>query len=486
MTGAVPLTPIQHWFFAQELVEPHHFNQSVLLEVPAAIEAEVLATAVRHLLIHHDALRLRYVRDQGGWRQFHAGTDEAVPFVEVDLAGVAEAEQAAAIEAAAAELQASLNLSAGPIVRVALLKLGCGRSHRLLLVIHHLAVDSVSWRILLEDLYTAYGQLSRGEAVVLPAKTTSFKQWSQRLVERAQSAAVLQEIDYWRAAVPAQAVTCLPRDYKGGANTVASSAAVLVTLNAEETRALVQDVPAAYHTQINDALLTALVQAFAAWTGERALLVNLERHGRETLFEDLDLTRTVGWFTTITPVWLEVGAALSHPGEALKTVKERLRSIPQRGIGYGLLRYLSGNAEIAEQLESQPQVEVSFNYLGQFGESASVSGESGATGVRAVQESGGPMASLRGERAHLLEINGSVVGGQLQLVWTYSENFHRRATIERVAQNYMDALRRLITHCQVPGAGGYTPSDFSAARLSQKDLDRFLTRLGQSREQQSE
>ncbi len=476
VTGSMPLTPIQHWFFEQDLADPHHFNQSVMLEVPPSMDPALLPRAVEALLAHHDALRLRYTREESGWRQFHTDIDGRAPFSHVDLSALRPPEQQGAIRERATDLQASLNLSEGPLLRVALFELGGARWNRLLMVIHHLVVDGVSWRILLEDLQTAYEQLSRGEAVELAPKTTSFKQWSQRLAEYGQSEPIRRELDYWRA-LGRNRIPRLPTDLAGGANIVASTETVLVSLGAEETNALLHEVPAAYRTQINDVLLTALVQAFSGWSGDRSLLLDLEGHGREALFDDLDVSRTVGWFTTIYPVLLDLEGA-SGPGEALKAIKEQLRSIPNRGIGYGLLRYLSGDPEIVRQLRALPQAEVSFHYSDQFGLADLQASEPGSE-----QEPGGPIRSRRGSRVHLLEINGSVAGGQLQLEWTYSEKFHRRLTIEKLVESYLDALRSLIAHCQSPEGGGYTPSDFSKARLSQKDLDRLLNRLHQSKEQ---
>jgi non-ribosomal peptide synthase protein (TIGR01720 family) len=472
VTGEVLLTPIQRWFFEQEFAEPHHWNQAMLLEVPPTLNLVLLQPVVQQLLMHHDALRLRFVRSASGWQQVNASPDEGFACTRVDLSSLPGAEQTPAIEAAATELQASLNLESGPIVRVALFDLGSNQPNRLLFVIHHLAVDGVSWRILLEDLQTGYQQLTREEAISLPPKTTSFQNWAQCLSEYAQSPALEQELDYWLDS-SRSAVAPLPVDYPAGkdANTVTSACNVSVSLSAEETRALLQEVPKAYHTQINDVLLTALVQTFAQWSGTRCLLVDLEGHGREEILEAVDLSRTVGWFTTIFPVLLELQKA-DDPGEALKSVKEQLRRIPYRGIGYGLLRYLKEDAAITEKLRSLPQAEVSFNYLGQFDQVVSPDAL-----FQLAKESSGLEQSQRGSRSYLLEVNGFIVEGQLQLNWTYSSNLYQQPTIEGLAQNFVAALRSLITYCQSPEAGGYTPSDFPEINLNQEKLDEVLAEI---------
>ncbi len=241
-----------------------------------------------------------------------------------------------------------------------------------------------------------------------------------------------------------------------------------------ETRALLQEVPEAYHTQINDVLLTALAQAFAAWTGSRSLLIDLEGHGREAILEEVDLSRTVGWFTTLFPVLLEL-PEVGGCGEALKAIKEQLRRIPNRGIGYGLLRYCSQDAEVSAQLQSFPHAEVSFNYLGQFDTVLSP-----ASPFEVTREASGPVRSQRGKRSHLLAVKGMVRNGQLQMDWRYSEKRHRRATVEALAQAFITALRSLISHCQSPEAGGYTPSDFRKVNLDQTELDRLVSKIDQA------
>jgi amino acid adenylation domain-containing protein/non-ribosomal peptide synthase protein (TIGR01720 family) len=470
VSGAVPLTPIQGWFFEQGLAEPHHFNQAFLLEVGPEFAPAWVQRVVGQLLVHHDALRLRFMRQGEQWCQVHAAPEGPVSFAVVDLSGLGSAQQRAALEAVAAGQQASLNLAEGPLLRVVLFKRGAKRPGRLLLVIHHLVVDGVSWRVLLDDFQRAYEQLSRGEALVLAPKTTSFKAWAQRLQAYAQAPAVGAELDYWQQV--AGEVASLPQDYavEPQANTVAAAAEVGVALSAEHTRALLQEVPPVYHTRINDVLLTALVQSFARWTGQSALLVDLEGHGREELFEGVDLSRTVGWFTTLFPVRVALeGQGL---GEALKSVKEQLRAIPHGGIGYGVLRYLHPDAQVRAQLQALAQAQVSFNYLGQLDAMVSDTGLLGPT-----PESSGPPHGPRGQRAHLLDINGFVVGGQLQLQWTYSTRVHRRATVERLAQGFLDALQALIAHCQSPEAGGFTPSDFPLARLNAQTLNKLSTLL---------
>jgi NRPS condensation-like uncharacterized protein len=223
-------------------------------------------------------------------------------------------EQESAVEKKSSELQRGLSLTEGPLLRAALFDLGDNKPNQLLLIIHHLITDGVSWRILIEDLQTAYEQLSRGEKIKLPPKTTSFKQWAERLIQYGDEASLKKELDYW--AEQQTDASSLPLDFPDGDNTVGSGRGISLSLSVTETQSLLREVPEVYHTQINDVLLTALAQSFSRWTGERSLLVKLEGHGREPLFEGVDLSRTVGWFTVAYPVRLDLYDC-ENPGESL-------------------------------------------------------------------------------------------------------------------------------------------------------------------------
>ncbi len=471
--GAVPLTPIQHSFFAQDLPESHHWNQSLLLELQQDIEPNILQQAIQHLLAHHDALRLRFRPTANGWESFNTGVEAEIPFTKFDFSELHEEQQKAAIEAKATELQASLDLSNSSLVRVALFDLGSQQKSRLLIIIHHLAVDGVSWRILLFDLQTAIEQIQQNQVIQLPAKTTSFKEWSQRLQEYANIKTLHSQLDFWCSELR-QRIFSLPVDYMESLNTVSTSKTLSVFVNETETQALLQEVPAKYHTQINDVLLTALARTFAAWTGEKTLLVNLEGHGREDIFTDVDLSRTVGWFTTVFPVLLDLENSATV-GDALKAIKEQLRSIPNRGFDYGVLRYLCNDT--AKNLAVMPQAEVCFNYLGQFDQVLQPS-----AWFSLAPESSGAARSPLGSRSHLIDISGFVAGGRLQLDWTYSTKKHKAATVSSLADKFVQALREIISHCQSADAGGYTPSDFSKAKVSQKDLDFLLAKINRGSE----
>jgi non-ribosomal peptide synthase protein (TIGR01720 family) len=314
--------------------------------------------------------------------------------------------------------------------------------------------------------------LSQGQAITLPAKTSSYQQWALKLVDYAKSAALESELNYWLTASE-EKISNLPVDFAGGWNTVASSAKVTIALNESETQALLHELPSAYRSQINEVLLTALAQTLANWTGENSLLFDLEGHGREPLFADVDLSRTVGWFTSVFPVnlnWGETDDLIA----ILKAVKEQLRRIPQQGIGYGLLRYL-GRKEIAQQLAELPAAQISFNYLGQFDQMFD-----DTPMLTPSYEAIGAVQSPQAIRAYLLEVDCLVQNNQLHINWTYSTALHQQRTVENLAQGFVAALRSLINRCQSPDSSSYTPSDFVAANISATDFGKLFAQINQA------
>jgi amino acid adenylation domain-containing protein/non-ribosomal peptide synthase protein (TIGR01720 family)/FkbM family methyltransferase len=460
ITGELPLTPIQSWFFEQNQPDPQHFNHAMLLTFQQPIKPEVLERAANELLTHHDALRLRFREVNETWSQWNAAPDEPVSFEHIDLSQADDERRVEVIRQQAAVLQSSLNLQDGPLIRFALFD-GGPQPAQLLVVIHHLAVDGVSWGIILDDFQTLCERFSRNEPPRLPLKTTSFKTWANLLVEHAQSEAVLDELDHWLS-IGETVRDRIPIDYDG-ANTEESAQTITVTLTVDETQALLHDVPAVYRTRINDVLLTGLAQVFSG-----TLLIDLEGHGREQFVENIDVTRTVGWFTTIFPVVLR--GTDDDPGANLKRTKEQLRRIPRDGFSYGLLRYLNCNSNVVERLRKLPRAEVCFNYWGQLDQMFSST----------VFQAGlyrGFNRSPRQTRTYLLEINSHIVNGQLHTTWGYSENVHRRSTVEHLANRFVDALRALIAHCQGRDALVYSPDDFPDVELSEHQLENILAEL---------
>jgi amino acid adenylation domain-containing protein/non-ribosomal peptide synthase protein (TIGR01720 family) len=472
-SGEAPLTPIEEWFFEQNPVGEYHYNQAFLFEVSDRLQRSVLESALRAVEQQHDALRLRFERDGKIWRQRYAAVGNDAPLDWKDLSELEEGAQRKEIEAIAARQQGSLNLEMGPLWRVTYFDLGAGRAGRLLVVVHHLAVDGVSWRPLLEDLESAYLQIAAGKRVELPTKTTSYKNWAERLKEFGKSEALRKEIPFWKVVTDPSRLEDALRAFgseksSNGENLEGSANKLKVKLDGTGTLALLQSVPAVYNTQVNDVLLTALAKAWKRVTGSSVLFTNLEGHGREHLFEDVDISRTVGWFTSIFPVRLEANGQEEEwrPGEALKAVKEQLRRIPRRGVGYGILRYLGDGQELA----ARPEPSMVFNYLGQFDQAVA-----GSKLFRFAAEDSGPWHSPKQKRRHALELNSMVIGGELELECTYDgASAQDEKKVRRLAEEFVAALKEIIAHCQNAQAGGRTPSDFPLATIDQVSLDRLL------------
>ncbi|HEX6355903.1 non-ribosomal peptide synthase/polyketide synthase [Actinophytocola sp.] len=461
VTGHVPLTPIQHWYFETNPDHPDHFDQSVLVELRGGLSRDALRGALAAVVAHHDALRMRFYEVDDQWTQHNSQAEQAELLTVHGLSGVDGGRSDAAIASVAAAVHTSFDLAWGPLLKAVLFDFGGSRRPVLLLAVHHLVVDGVSWRILLEDLDTAYQQVARGDTAVLEQKTTAFRDWALRLSEFTRGGGFDDELTYW-ADVTSQSDLGLPVDY-AGPNTAASTRSVSLGLSAEETAALLQDVPGVYRTQINDVLLAALGQVLGRWTWRDRVVVDLEGHGREDVLTGVDLSRTVGWFTTMFPVVLDVGS--DDWGSLLKVTKERLRSTPRRGVGYGALRYLAdGEGPAGTSLPA-----VSFNYLGQF--------DWTSLGKGLFHEMLGGLGSDISDdaaRGHLLDIVGSVENKRLEFTWYYSENVHAEATVHVLAEQLVAALLNIIEHCAAPDAGGRTPSDFPLAKLEQSTVDALV------------
>lgn len=432
----VALTPIQHLFFAQRLLNPSHWNQSVLLETPGDIDLAILNRALNILIERHDALRLRFTPSASGWRQACMAGGQQREVELIDLSARTEPELESAIEQAANRINAGLDITRGLLIRCALLRLGGGKS-RLLIVIHHLAVDETSWSILLEDLQVAYRQLLVGEKAPLPpSPSISFCEWAERLSSSARSTELAAEADYWLAEARRE-VRSLPVDYHHGVNTEATTARLTGSLNEDETEMLLSRVTRKHGVMVSDLLLAALARALSVWTARRALLLDVEGHGREAIFPDVELSRTVGWFTSIYPQLLVVPTT-PRASELVCEVKRQIRQVPRGGIGYGILRYLSEDEGLVSRLAALPQSQIVFNYTGMRRRSTA------DPLFKRAREARGAERPARESRRYLLEINGGVSNGCLRLTYHYSRNIHRQTTIQTFAQSAIDALRSFI------------------------------------------
>lgn len=466
VSGSIPLTPVQHWFFDEHRQGLHHNNQSILLGSNERLDEKALATLFTALVSHHDALRIRFVLDETGWQQENM-VDVPPPRCEVvDL--TVNPEPLAALESHAADVQAGFELAVPPLVAAVLYRLPAG--DRLLIVVHHLVIDGVSWRILAEDLISGYALLKAGETLTFPRKSDSYKLWSEYMREYAASETLLKEKGYWQAIARADRVPLpLLAVSNPGTVTTADFDDIQIGLSGDETEQLLTSANQAYHTDTPDLLLTSLALTLREWTGSRRHLITLEGHGREDIGADLDISRTVGWFTTLFPHLLELPDRVD-PGYCLRVVKEGVRSVPNHGLGYGVLRWLTPDG-LKQGLDLPPLPRISFNYLGTFDADFS------AGSFIPADEPQGDTVGLEFEASFDLECTCSVMGGEFSLNLRYNRRLLTAGTAERIANAFLEHLRELIAHCCRQEEAVITPSDISYDGLDIDQLDALLEGL---------
>ncbi|WP_240037057.1 amino acid adenylation domain-containing protein [Paenibacillus amylolyticus] len=465
ITGETVLTPIQQWFFESSFVDAHHFNQSVMLYRKERFDEETAGHVLQKLAEHHDALRMVFRKTKQGFSARNRAIQEGGLFT-LDVFDFKEEQHTGqVVEAKATDIQAGIDLENGPLMKAGLFQ--CADGDHLLLTVHHAVVDGVSWRILMEDFALGYEQAVKNEDIRFPAKTDAYRTWSEQLAAYAQSEELAKERAYWQDVEQIE-VPAIPKDMETDMTTQQDSESLFVRLTPEETELLLKRVHRAYNTEMNDILITALGIAIRNWTGHERVRINLEGHGRESIGTDIDINRTVGWFTTKFPVVLEPESDRDLAYQ-IKQVKEHLRRIPNKGLGYGLCRYLS-KSEDGFVWGAEP--EINFNYLGQFDDDVNQD-EIGISSY-----SSGSPASDRQARSFVLDINGMVLDGALSLDLSYSRKQYRKATMEFFAQGLEQSLRELIAHCVGKEHTELTPSDVQFKGLTIAALEQIAQRSG--------
>ncbi|MED3966005.1 non-ribosomal peptide synthetase, partial [Niallia taxi] len=455
--GDVPLIPIQHMFFEQNLVNEHHWNQAVMLFNENGFKEQLLEEVFRQIVIHHDALRMAFKKENNKITQFNRGIEQA-DFVVLNTYDYREDNQPEErITEKCNQIQSSIDLEKSPLVKLALFKTGNG--DHLLITIHHLVIDGVSWRILLEDFSEGYSQLFKGEKIEFQAKSNSFKEWAEYLQNQVKTTDIQEEFQYWNQIEECK-VKLLPSDYSYGEeyNKLKYSKEVIIGFNEEETEVLLKKSNKAYNTEINDLLITALGLALKEWTSEEKILINLEGHGREVLQGDIDINRTIGWFTSQYPLLLDIKT--SDISNLIKRVKESLRHVPNKGIGYGLLKYMT-----PIKPWNNPEPEISFNYLGQFDEPIK-------EGIFTTSSFNvGNSMSVEGKRINEIDINGIVSNQKLSFTISYNSKRFRESTISDFAKRYKKNILGIIQHCENKDVVELTPSDYSDKNLTIEELE---------------
>jgi amino acid adenylation domain-containing protein/non-ribosomal peptide synthase protein (TIGR01720 family) len=466
LKGSSGLLPIQQWYFEKVPEQVSHYNQSVLLSIEKSVVDAELKQVVKQLLMHHDALRFKYYQKHGVWQQEYLEEIEDVPVFTEDLKFQQAESLGLLISETADRYQRSLDIQKGRLLQVVLIETPASElRNRLLIVVHHLVIDGVSWRILLEELENLLNASISKEKVDLGTKTSSYRQWHEALKKYGQSANVVSQIPYWQKAVKGFKPLMVDREYKLAVK-AKETGSLSVRLSQVQTRNLVQEVPRVYHTEINDMLLCALVKTISDWNDTDTVVIGMEGHGREHIADEIDLTRTVGWFTTLYPLTLQVANA-GGLDDLIKTVKEQLRMVPDKGLGYGVLRYIN-----KEETLQKDTWDIQFNYLGQLD---NVVRESKLLAV--ANELTGAGKSEEHDVTEKLSVNSYIRKGELVLHWSYSTRHYNSPTIQGLANQFVTNLQLLISHCLQQSKSGvvYTPSDYGlGSAISYEELDAFL------------
>jgi amino acid adenylation domain-containing protein/non-ribosomal peptide synthase protein (TIGR01720 family) len=441
VVGEIPLTPIQIRFFDHHLVSPDHWNTSMMLAVFQEIDLQILRETIKTLLEHHDALRMKFAISGEGWIQFNQDTLIDLPISVIDLKYIQDEMINTEVEKAADFSQKNLDLQHGPLMQVVLMQLPDGIPARLLFIFHHTVFDGVSWRIFIEDFQAVYTQLMQNQTPQLLPKTTSYKEWSTRLFDAAQTDDVIQELSIWenfRGEFP-----LIPVDFDGGSNRYGDSRIIVTTLSNNETEVFIKEAPGKFHSQVNEIMISLLVRTLSKWIGSRSLMLELYGHGRESIFNGIDISRTIGWFTTAYPVLLDISQSQTLKQE-IDVITEQLRRIPNHGISYGMLRYLTVNPQVQSVMKEIPTPQINFNYLGQFDQSTSASADEVMLPVYPAPESRGLEQNPDNDREALLFVVASVTGGEMNIYWNYSSCLHKAETIQRLADGFLEQIRDFL------------------------------------------
>lgn len=457
ITGAQCLLPIQQQFLSQSDGQHCHFNQSVLLKAPEALTPEQCKDIVRAIYQRHDALRLIFEQVNGQWHaKYQTLTEELVnassPVFIEEMSGFSEK-----VTAHCQRLQQSFDICTGPLFKMVLMS--CGIEQRLFLVAHHLVVDGVSWRILLEDIERAYQQISAGELICIGSKTTSYQHWGVQLAELAKNSRITDTQSFWLSQT--EVTEPLPKTMNAERPTRESSAVLPIEFSESQTAALLHQCGQAYSTQINELLLAGVVLGLNRWSHINEFNIVLEGHGREDLIDGVDLTETLGWFTCTYP--LKLKASTFDLSRLIIETKEQLRRIPEKGISYGLLAYVARTLPAAPYRNS-----LSFNYLGQFDQSINVD-----TAFQFAKETTGHNIGDQYPRTCSLGLNGKVFNGRLSFHLDYSTHEFQPTAMSALAKQVYLAISDVINHCQSRQIVRYTPSDFPMAQVSQSQLDQW-------------
>ncbi|WP_341274856.1 amino acid adenylation domain-containing protein [Clostridium beijerinckii] len=461
VTGNVQLAPIQKWFFDANFEKIDHWNQAIMLYRESRFDEKILEKVFKKIIDHHDALRICFKEENSEIIAINRDSKiKGYEFNVYDLMNLninVENE----IKNLCNKVQESMSIERGPLVKVALFK--TNRGDHLLIAIHHLVVDGVSWRIILEDINNLYSSLEKGQEVSLPPKTTSYKMWADEIKNNVNSRVVTSSIEYWKS-VENTHVDELPKDKKVTGVYIGKMAKVKTDfLLEEESQDLLNNVNKAYNTEINDILISALVRSISMLSNSDKVLISLEGHGREEIFNKVDITRTVGWFTAKYPVIFSAGADNSY-SKLIKNTKDTLKRIPNKGVTYGILKYIRENED---SLEFKLKPEISFNYLGRFREDMNTD---------TFEKSNidcGELISLDNLNLYNLDFTVINVKNRFEISLIYNSDVFNEETIDKIIKDYKNSLVEIIHHCKNKDDSEITITDITNEDITYEELSKY-------------
>ena len=451
--GSFGFTPVVKWFFNKNLSNPNYFNQSILLELKKPIDIQKLKMAFVKIIEHHDGLRVNYSPDIDKLYFNNGDISQEFNIETFNIAGLTIQEQEKELEEICMSLKAGFNIEHGLLIKAAIIHFG--ENDKLFITIHHLAVDGVSWRIILEDLFVAYEAMENGSDVGFPPKTASLKDWYEKLLSIKNSEDLMIEKDFWKKYADFRFE--LPIDTETEDWSIASRALVKGYINEEETAKLLKDANKTYNTSVEDLLVTALVKTVKELTGLCEIVIEMENNGRN--LDGINVARTVGWFTAMYPLKICINS--DDTGEQIKEIKESIREVPKNGLGYGILKYLTE----ADTEKDESMTELRFNYLGRFDKEA----DNHIFSYSHLKT--GSETCLTNTMTAKLEINCMVVNDIFEFEILYNNKAYREETMSDFRDRYQSNLKNLIS-CTVDSEDVYfTPSDFETLDMDQEELD---------------
>ncbi|MBY0025386.1 amino acid adenylation domain-containing protein/non-ribosomal peptide synthase protein (TIGR01720 family) [Paenibacillus jamilae] len=454
--GVIKPTPIYQWFFNKQLTNREHWNQSVLLTLNVDLSNEQWNKLLFTLIVHHDTLRIN-LNDEGSMIYNDAYLeDRAFAISSFDLTELSMEEQQNSIATIGNKLKSSFNLQSGLLFKAGIIQMGGKQKDVLLLTAHHLLVDGISWRIILEDIHTLIGQTIAQEQLKLPSKTSSMQNWSEKLYEYGMTS--FKEMKYWDKIENSSFEFQV--DHNGGVNTYGNLAKHIIKLDEAETEFLLGKANQIYGTDPGDLLIIALAFALQQHTNQNEILLEAESHGREHIDEAVNVSRTVGWFTSLYPIRLVMEQ--KNLSDQIKSLKQQLHEVPHKGIGYGINKYILRKLPIAEKKR------IRFNYLGELDNIQS------HHYFLLSDEPSGDEISRNNDVDFLIDIIAFVKNKEASIIVQYSTDWLKESTVTQLMDGYMSHIRSLLDHCLNKEDREFTPSDFDLVDVSLMELDQLF------------